>query len=259
MAATTPAAPPAIPVVAVDGSMVQDATLPPWLNRAILAAVVGVAALAAVWFLLLRPTIESTAQEVVAEPLRKVAEQAGEARQAAEEASQDASAAQEQAGSAGSAADKAADTATETRQDREQEQLVEAQQQALAGEPFNERLAVATGAGDTVTDTYTVPTGKILRVTDLVFESPGNVGRLEVRRDDQVLLSFQPENFRDLDQHFVSPIIFTAGEELVLRMSCTTPAQGDNQCRNAAYVGGSLADKPKPPAKPKPASQQAGG
>ncbi len=253
------ASPPATPVAAVDGTMVQDATLPTWLGRAVLAGVVGVATLAAVWFLLLRPTIESTAEKVVAEPLKKVSQQASQASEAAEAARQDASAAQEKAGSADSAADKAADTATQSKQDRAEEELAEAQQQALAGDPFNRRLAVAAAAGNAVTNSYTVPPGKILRVTNLVFESPGNVGRLEVRRDDQVLLSFQPENFRDLDQHFVSPIIFTAGEELILRLSCTTPAQGDNQCRNAAYVGGSLAAKPKPVKKPKPASQQAGG
>jgi hypothetical protein len=253
------AGPPATPVAAVDGTMVQDATLPTWLGRAILAAVVGVAALAAAWFFLLRPTIESTAEKVVAAPLKKVADQATKANEAAAAAREDASAAQEQAGSADNAAGKAAETADETRQDREQEQLAQAQQQALAGEPFNRRLAVAAPAGEVVTNSYTVPPGRILRITDLVFESPGNVGRLEVRREDQVLLSFQPENFRDLDQHFVSPIIFDAGEELVVRLSCTTPAEGDNQCRNAAYVGGSLAAKPKPSAKPKSPSQQAGG
>ena len=68
-----------------------------------------------------------------------------------------------------------------------------------------------------------------------------------------MLLALQTENFRDLvDQHFVSPIIFVERERVVVRLQCTTPAPGDNQCRNAVYVGGSLAPKPKPAGTGKP-------
>ncbi|GAA5024711.1 hypothetical protein [Actinopolymorpha pittospori] len=241
------------PVVSVDGTMLQDVTLPSWLGRAVLATVAGAVALVALWFLAIRPAIQSTAQDAVADPLNQIRQEVGQARTVAEEANRQAGAAQEQAGSANSAAGEAknsAGTAAETlqsqRQEREREQVAQAQQEALAGAPFNRRLPVVADPGDTVNATYTVPRGQVLRVTDLVFESPGDAGVLQVLRNDQVLLSLQPENFRDLDQHFVSPIIFTERQRLIVRLTCTTPAPGDSACRNATYVGGSLAARPTP-------------
>lgn len=256
------------PVVSVDGTMVQDATLPSWLGRAVLATVAGAAALVALWFLALRPAIQSTAQDAVAAPLNQIRQEVGQARTAAEDANRQAGAAQEQAGSASSAAGEAKDsagTAAETvqsqRQEREREQMAETQQEALAGAPFNRRLPVVANPGDTVNATYTVPRGQVLRVTDLVFESPGDAGVLQVLRNDQVLLSVQPENFRDLDQHFVSPIIFTERQRLIVRLTCTTPAPGDSACRNATYVGGSLAARPtpRPTGTPTPTPRPGGG
>lgn len=61
-----------------------------------------------------------------------------------------------------------------------------------------------------------------------------------------MLLSLRPENFRDLDQHFVSPIILNQGETLRVTATCTTPAAGAAACQEAVYVGGSLAAVPTP-------------
>ncbi len=42
-------------------------------------------------------------------------------------------------------------------------------------------------------------------------------------------------NFRDLDYHFVAPIVFTAGQKLVLAADCTSPG-----CTPGAYFAGFL-------------------
>jgi hypothetical protein len=68
---------------------------------------------------------------------------------------------------------------------------------------------------------FPVPDGKVLRVTDIVLQNPGaNTGALRVRRDDQILLEVALENFRSQDFHFVTPLTFTGGQKLVLDASC---------------------------------------
>ena len=51
-----------------------------------------------------------------------------------------------------------------------------------------------------------------LYITDLVFSNPnGSTGALRLRRSGQDLMVLRLENFRDLDFHFVSPIVVGPG------------------------------------------------
>ena len=60
---------PSAPPLTVDGTLVQEAILPPWFMRALLA-LLGLLVLAVVlWFLLVKPAIEATATEQTADTL----------------------------------------------------------------------------------------------------------------------------------------------------------------------------------------------
>lgn len=86
-------------------------------------------------------------------------------------------------------------------------------------------------------ESFLVPEGQTLSITDLILENPdGNTGRLSIGRNDTVLLEVGLENFRDLDYHFVSPIVFRAGQRLVLRAECADAAA----CSPALYYVGSI-------------------
>jgi hypothetical protein len=92
-----------------------------------------------------------------------------------------------------------------------------------------------------------------LTVTDLILQNPGgDFGILTIMRDpdpdvigdEQVLLLEQLENFRDIDYHFVTPLIFQAGQQIILVVECREK-NGDVKnigCANVAVLyTGSLA------------------
>ncbi|HWC13864.1 MAG TPA: hypothetical protein VG929_04645 [Actinomycetota bacterium] len=86
-------------------------------------------------------------------------------------------------------------------------------------------------------ESFSVPEGQTLLVTDLILENPdGNSGTLIISRNDEVLLEVRLDNFRDLDYHFVSPIVFGPGAALVLRATCSDAAP----CSPALYYVGTI-------------------
>ena len=69
------------------------------------------------------------------------------------------------------------------------------------------RLNVVVGGAGT--DTFDLPgPDDTFSLTDVVLSNPqGDFGRAQVIVDGEVLLEHALENFRDLDFHFVSPIM----------------------------------------------------
>jgi hypothetical protein len=62
-----------------------------------------------------------------------------------------------------------------------------------------------------------VPAGRTRYITDLVFSNPAaESGEVRLRRGNQVLLALRLENFRDLDFHFVTPIVFGPNDRMDL-------------------------------------------
>lgn len=228
-------------VHSVDGRFVQLALLPRATGK--LAALIAAAAVALVvlWFALLRPTIRTAAQEAVAAPVQAAQEQAAAAQEQAGAAQEQAAASEEAAGeAAGGTPEEAAAQA---------QQAATAMQEA-ARQPFTQRLVVAAPAGETETAAFVVPEDLIIEVTDLVFESRGDVGRVRLLRDDEELITLQSENFRTLDQHFVSPLTFTEGKEIVYEVQCATPVAPAPTCDTAVFLNGT--SKPEPPPPPPP-------
>ena len=70
------------------------------------------------------------------------------------------------------------------------------------------------------------PAGKTLFLTDLVFSNPSDtaIGEIRLARSGEPLLVLQLQNFRDLDFHFVTPIVVASGQELAL--VCPTGCDG---------------------------------
>lgn len=84
----------------------------------------------------------------------------------------------------------------------------------------------------------------VFSLTDLVLSNPrGHEGLLTLKRGDEVLLQSDLANFRDLDYHFVSPLVFAPGQALRVGVECTTPTEG---CEAAVFVSGYGKPAPAP-------------
>ncbi len=174
----------ALPFTA-DGSFHQEALIPRWTPKALLA----LAALAVAWLVFLRPTVKSAARQAVQKPL---ATQEAKVNQLAAAVAPAVAA----AGVTPTAATPAAPTGL-----------------TALGDPFDRTLTVDAKPDATDTQSYAVGTGQTFSLSDIVLQNPlGVTGTLEIRRDDGVILRENLANFRDLDYHFVSSIVFTEGQ-----------------------------------------------
>jgi len=245
--------------LAVDGTHVQEPRLPKWLPKALLALVALVAALVALWYALLRPVIESAAREAAAE---EVAEQMSEVTAAqsevaaqAEQAEETAAEAQQAAAAAEEAAGVASEQALVLSAEAEQAQQLFAGRDL--GDPTDFRLGTNVAPGAQAEETFTVPEDGTLALTDIVLQNPqGDEGLLQIRRenadgDQTVLLETRLENFRDLDYHFVSPVLFGPEETVSVFVDCEN-TNGQN-CAASAYLTGYAGETQEEP------TEQTGG
>jgi hypothetical protein len=200
------------PVGVAQAMFVQEQTSPPWLRKAVMAAVLGLVLLALLWFGLLRPTIRSEARQAAKEEVAPptIAPSSGKSS----------------GGGSGSGAG--------------------ASSGADAGTGGGVATGTLSGSSTTIdgrlfvtekgTAAYEVPAGSTLQLTDIVLQNPaGETGSLQIRRGDTALLVTELGNFRDLDYHFVAPIVFSAGQKLVLSADCTSAT-----CTPGAYFAGFL-------------------
>jgi hypothetical protein len=204
----------------------QEALLPRWLPKALAIAAVVAVLLVALWFTVLKPTVESAAREAVAAPLAK---QQAEINNVAKKVggTGTGTGAGAGAGSLGAGSTSAGGGGAATL--------------SVLGNPTDGRVEVGAPAHNTpaATSNFTVPSGKTVSITDLVLENPqGDSGTLTVRRNDITLLSVQLANFRDLDYHFVAPLVFTSGQQLVVALSCDTPGPPAGACADAVTFAG---------------------
>jgi hypothetical protein len=198
------------PATTLDAGLVQLPIIPRWSPRALLA----LAALALAWLVLLKPTVEDTAAKAaVAEvgkptPTPSATEEPKPPTQSKPGGG---------GGGSGGGKDEPKEPPKPTASDG--------------------RLEVGATAD------FTVPEGKTMAITDLVFEnSSGREGVVQLKRNDDVLLTLDLATFRYLDYHFVTPIALGAGDKLEL-------ACEKGSCDGAAvyYSGGAskVADKKK--------------
>jgi hypothetical protein len=85
-----------------------------------------------------------------------------------------------------------------------------------------------------------VPPGKQLLLTDVVFQnSAGDTGTFRVQRGTDILFEIGLNNFRDLDYHFVTPIVVdpATGQNLTISVACQTTVN-NGPCTASAYFAG---------------------
>ncbi len=83
---------------------------------------------------------------------------------------------------------------------------------------------------------FTAPNGQDFYVTDILLENPkADTGNLTVQRSGAPLFVLSLDNFRDLDYHFISPLVFKSGQKLEMNAACTSP-----DCTPGMYYVGYL-------------------
>jgi len=169
--------------ITLEGVFLHDAILPAWIIPA-LAALLGLAILALFfWFAFLRPAVENAAGQTAAQVLNSAGIPVPSGG----------------AGSGGGAS-------------------------PGASAPSGGSSGSGPGPTDgrlTPTTPITIAAGQTLHITDLIFGNPeGASGTLDLVRNGTTLLDLRLDNFRDLDEHFVTPIEVKAGDTLQLTASC---------------------------------------
>lgn len=236
--------------VTVDGAMLQRQMMPKWLLPAIAIVVAGAAVLVALWFLVLKPTVASSAQDAVAQQTTQLANSASAANQAATQANQAASKANTAAGGAagggagggaagGSAAGGSGSGSTAAGAGGTSGGAGGVAPGANPVSALLQANAAPTRTAAFTTYPYTFPSGQtILDVSDLVLQNPmGDSGILQVRAGNTALLEFGLDNFRNLDLHYVQQLVFTTKAPLVIAVECLNTTA--TNCTAAVSFSGS--------------------
>ena len=200
--------------IAIDGSILQTAILPSWTFQA-LGALLAVAILAvAAWLAILRPAIESTARAQANDVLAAAGITPGPTNGTA-------------GGGGGAASPTPAGTTSSAAPSHSPLPTPSPTLAPLANaKPVDGRLL---GGGAALSP----QSGSGLYLTDLVFSNPSSTatGDIRLERSGQALLVLRLENFRDLDFHFVTPIV--VGDGQAIRLVCPTGCDG----ASLYYVG----------------------
>jgi hypothetical protein len=185
--------------VLVGGSMLQEPILPSWFLKGLALLAAAVIALVLIWLLFLQPAIRSAAEERAEEVLAAVGitpnpDPNGNGNGG------------EPTPTPGAGETTSPTTPTPT------------PGPAGVQTPRDGRLQAG---GDAVTPSV----DRSLFLTDLVFSNPdGTSGTLRLRRSGQDLFVLNLDNFRDLDFHFVTPIV--VGPDQSLRLQCSGTCDG---------------------------------
>lgn len=212
-----------LPTITVDGSMQQEGLIPGWLIPVAIAAIAILLALIILWFTLLRPAIQSTAQQA-AQNAPAVLSANTAAHQALAAAS---------AVAAGKTPPPTTGLATGSN--------------PFGGDQWSAQMALGNGNNQS---SLTLDPNGGLAITDLVFENPrGDSGTLQLLRGKKVLLTMRLENFRDLDFHYIAPLIFQGSQKDpsgtdTVTLSCN-PDPTSN-CQDASVLISGYATKPYP-------------
>lgn len=230
-----------------DGMLVQRAVLPAWSPRVLLVAIAVSIALVALWFAVLKPTVQSTAKQAAEVQTQQLSQQVAEVKTQASEAAQTAEKAEKTATevAAGKPKPSAAPKPSVAAKDAGDGTLQNADPKTATD------FRVAIKASPTTSDAFTLSEykpadKKVLWVTDIVLQNPyGDAGVLQVRRGDAVLLETGLNNFRDLDYHFVQPLRFSTEQPVTIAVKCANP--GTAACTPAVYFAGQLVPVPPSP------------
>ena len=202
--------------LAADGSFLQQAMIPRWAPKAVAA----LAALVIAWLVLLQPTINSRAEDKAKQETQKALGALAPQLSGLDNRLK----------------------GVESRVNPGKPVAVTLSS-TVTSRNFDQRLGKAVGpsASFAAAGNYDVQPKNVLSVTDLVLQNPqGDAGRLQILRGKAVLIEVRLENFRDLDYHFVTPLLFGPGQSLAVLVQCQTPGSGTKTCAPALYYAGFL-------------------
>ena len=223
--------------VAVDGTMLQEPVLPKWLWKAVLALLALILLLVLLFLTVLKPVVKSAAKDAVKKPVAEAKQAAVAAQEAAKAAGAPAPAttvAPAGGGPTTTVAGSGGATTTTVASGG-------GGSPSGVGDSFDTRLAPSPAGGATDTKSFAVPAGKTFSLTDFGLQNPGgDTGQVLLKRSGTVVWQSALENFRDLDEHFVTPLVFKAGETVELTVSCGVPGGGAPNCSAAATIVGAL-------------------
>lgn len=249
-----------------DGVLTQAALISDAVAKFVMAVVAAVAALLALWFFVLKPSVESEARKqaviggdqhsggsgqastqpgpsaaaaaaggasvgeakISPSPVPGGATDAGALGGGAEGATGDSGEAESLSASPGSGDARGSDEGGTD-----------------AGSPFDHRIEVKGAKPSAVFNTqarYTVPQGATLYIRDVLMENVGgDKGVVRLQRDDVVLRELSLETFDDHEMHFDAPLKFSAGEDVVLAVKCESPGSRNAEkgvCTPALLLSG---------------------
>jgi hypothetical protein len=244
--ATAPDQPP----VSADGTVVQQQLLPKWLLPVAVAALAAAVALTVLWFTLVKPTVQTSAREAAKEQAKAenaaMMAQVDQAQDKADKAEDKADKAEKKvddmaATGAGAGAGNGPRGATEGPNGVD----------ISSGQAVDFRIT-ADAEPQTDPDEFesfktpdkAIPADKTLVVTDIILQNPrGDAGTLLIKRGDDVLYETGLANFRDLDFHFLEPLVFSPDKPLTIDVSCQLPggtAPATGTCRPSVSFSGRL-------------------
>ena len=251
--AAAPGAPPAppgattmpIPVVGpkpetVNGTLLQEALVPPWLIKAIIALIALLLILWILWITLFKPTVESAAKDAVAGPLASLNDKV------------DALTPTTAAGGGGGGATTTTlpgggiptvTTTTVAGGGAEVVATTTTTPTSTFATPFGNPADFQLGFGSQVplggASDFINPFSSTFAVTDMVLQNPnGDTGYVQIKRDGNIIMQSALENFRDLDLHFVAPYMFNPGSSLTMSVTCTQPGPALPGCAISGSFGG---------------------
>jgi hypothetical protein len=260
----------------VAGTMLQEAILPPWFLRAVLTALALLVAAILLWLFVLQPQIKSSAEQVLTDfgfspiPTGLVAASPSVAASAgvsaapspspppSAEASPSAGASKSAVPSATGSTSGSATPAPPTGPSNPTPvpTVVPTPSRAVTRTPAPTVTPIiitpppATAAPskaiqqfpvavrlDSKSGQFQAPTNAQVFVTDLVFSNPsGDSGTIVLQVNGKTILSERLDNFRDLDFHFVTPIVVNPGQVMRVVPSCS----GTGTCDPAMLFSGYL-------------------
>lgn len=245
--------------VTANGAMLQRQMMPEWLLPVLAAAAAVATVAAALWFTLLKPTIQSAATQAVTQQTQQLTASAQKANNAADQANQAAKDAVTVAAAAVGGGQKhteaAATKKSAARKKPKATPSAKSSAKKTAGATASPSATASAGGASPASGflranaspgsayaayTYPIAKGGTLNVSDIVLENPmGDSGLLQIRAGSRTLFEFGLADFRDLDYHFVQALQFTPAAPLTLAVQCADA--GGKHCTAALSFSGILA------------------
>ena len=210
--------------IVLDGSLVQQAVLPSWFMKAVLACLLLAILAGLFWFGLFQPAMKTAAQQALAD--------AGITPTPAAAAPTPTPVPTPTLAPGVTPGPTPVPTPTPTAWPSSTAGPL------FAGTPVDGRLTANSGS-DT---TGPVAGGSTFYVTDLVFDNPdGLSGTAKLTRGGLVISLLRLEDYRNLDYHFVTPIVIKSGQKMSFSASCTTDPLATSPplpCTPSVYFSG---------------------